>query len=94
MDDNKTNPGVGAGFMADILKDLQKQYGIDKKPKGKGKRGNASKKPSEPKGKPCAQGSCGHSGLPQQLRRRYTLDFGQMEYVPQGQVEFVPVSPE
>ena len=52
MDDNKTNPGVGAGFMADILKDLQKQCGIDKKPKGKGKRGNASKKPSEPKGKP------------------------------------------
>lgn len=52
MDDNKTNPGVGAGFMADILKDLQKQYGIDKKPKGKGKRGDTSKKPAEPKGKP------------------------------------------
>ena len=52
MDDNKTNSGVGTGFMADMLKDLQKQYGIDKKPKGKGKRGNASKKPSEPKGKP------------------------------------------
>ena len=25
---------------------------------------------------------------------RYKLDFGQMEYVPQGRVEFVPVSPE
>ena len=25
---------------------------------------------------------------------RYALDFGQMEYVPQGRVEFVPVSPE
>jgi len=32
MDDNKTNPGVGAGFMADILKDLQKQYGVPVSP--------------------------------------------------------------
>ena len=51
-DDKRNNSSFGAGFMADMLKDLQKQYEIDKKPKGKGKRGKASKKPAQPKGKP------------------------------------------
>ena len=46
MNDKSTNSGIGAGFMADILRDLQKQYEIDKKPKGKGKRGKAPKKPA------------------------------------------------
>ena len=46
MNDKNTNSGIGAGFMADMLRDLQKQYDLDKKPKGKGKRGKASKKPS------------------------------------------------
>ena len=32
MDDNKTNSGVGTGFMADMLKDLQKQYGYYSRP--------------------------------------------------------------
>ena len=51
-DDKRNNSSFGAGFMADMLKDLQKQYEIDKKPKGKGKRGKASQKPAQPKGKP------------------------------------------
>ena len=51
-DDKRNNSTFGAGFMADMLKDLQKQYEIDKKPKGKGKRGKASQKPAQPKGKP------------------------------------------
>ena len=46
MNDKSTNSGIGAGFMADMLRDLQKQYEIDKKPKGKGKRGKAPKKPA------------------------------------------------
>ena len=50
--DKRNNSSFGAGFMADMLKDLQKQYEIDKKPKGKGKRGKASKKSAQPKGKP------------------------------------------
>ena len=42
-DDKRNNSSFGAGFMADMLKDLQKQYEIDKKPKGKGKRGRHPK---------------------------------------------------
>lgn len=52
MDDKRTDQGIGTGFMADMLRDLQEQYGINKKPKGKGKRGKDLKKPSEPAGKP------------------------------------------
>ena len=51
-DDKRNNSTFGAGFMADMLKDLQKQYEIDKKPKGKSKRGKTSKKAAQPKGKP------------------------------------------
>ena len=31
-DDNMKNNNFGAGFMADMLKDLQKELNIDKKP--------------------------------------------------------------
>ena len=50
-DDKMNTPGFSDGFMADMLRDLQKQYEIDKKPKGKGKRGKTSKKSAPQKGK-------------------------------------------
>ena len=34
-DDKMNNPGFGNGFVTDMLKDLQKQYVIDKKRKEK-----------------------------------------------------------
>ena len=40
-DDKRNNSTFGAGFMADMLKDLQKQYEIDKKPKEKGSQGDS-----------------------------------------------------
>ena len=43
-DEKMNNIGLGAGFMADMLRDLQKQYEIDRKPEGKRKRSKASGK--------------------------------------------------
>ena len=51
-DDKMNNTGFGAGFMADMLKDLQEQYGVDKKPKGKGRRGKSPGKADKKQGKP------------------------------------------
>ena len=46
MDDKRSNQGIGTGFLADMLRDLQKQYEIDKKPKDKGKRGKGTAMPA------------------------------------------------
>ena len=43
-DEKMNNIGLGAGFMADMLRDLQKQYEIDRKPEGKRKRSKVSGK--------------------------------------------------
>ena len=51
-DDKMDNTGIGAGFMADMLKELQKQYGIDKKPKGKSGRGKSPGKADKKQGNP------------------------------------------
>ena len=51
-DDKTNNTGFGTGFMTDMLRDLQKQYEIDKKPKGKGRRGKSLGKADKKKGKP------------------------------------------
>ena len=40
-DDKRNNSTFGVGSMTDILKDLQKQYEIDKKPKEKGSQGDS-----------------------------------------------------
>ena len=50
-DDKKNTDGFRAGFLGDMLRDLQEELGIENKPKGKGRRGRASKKPSEKKKK-------------------------------------------
>ena len=63
MSDDKKNKGFGAGFMADMLKDLQEELKVDKNPKRKGKQGGPSKEsakkpfelkkePLEPRNKP------------------------------------------
>ena len=46
-DDRNKGTGFGTGFMADMLKDLQNEFGIKKKPEGKGRRGKDSKKPRQ-----------------------------------------------
>ena len=51
MTDDKKNNNFRAGFMADMLKDLQEELGIEHKPKRNGKRRKVSEKPAEPKGK-------------------------------------------
>ena len=51
-DDTMNHSGFGSGFMADMLRDLQKQYEIDKKPKGKGKRSKAPRESQNKQGKP------------------------------------------
>ena len=51
-DDKLNNTGFGAGFMADMLKDLQKELNISKKPKGKGKRGKSPGKADKKQGRP------------------------------------------
>lgn len=50
-EDRMNNAGFGAGFMADMLRDLQKQYGIDKKPRGQSKSSNPIKKTEKKYGK-------------------------------------------
>ncbi|MDO5456112.1 MAG: serine/threonine-protein kinase, partial [Eubacteriales bacterium] len=51
MTDDKKNNNFRAGFMADMLKDLQEELGIEHRPKRNGKRRKVSEKPAEPKGK-------------------------------------------
>ena len=51
MTDDKKNNNFRAGFMADMLKDLQEELGVAKKPKRNGKRRKVSEKPADPKGK-------------------------------------------
>ena len=50
MTDDKNN-NFRAGFMADMLKDLQEELGIEHRSKRNGKRRKVSGKPAEPKGK-------------------------------------------
>ena len=50
-DDNKKGNRFGTGFMADMLGDLQKELGIEKKPKGKGRRKKDSNNPAKAQGK-------------------------------------------
>ena len=50
-DGKKKNDGFRAGFMADMLRNLEDELGIEKKRKGDSKRGRLPKKPADPKGK-------------------------------------------
>ena len=76
-DGKKKNDGFRAGFMADMLRNLEDELGIEKKRKGDSKRGRLPKKPADPKGKtesscaspagPAAQGTTLPEGTPSQV---------------------------
>ena len=79
-DDNRMkNNDFRAGFMADMLKDLQKELNIDKKPKGKSRRGKSPGKADQKQGKP--------DGLTAMPAGQDAQGGGRKELAPKGEVK-------